>query len=84
MGYIESFNARLRGEAHNAETFYTLREGQIIIESRHNAATTPFYPMRRSETIYRREVFVPAFTPWPAPQYRQAPPATLAQPAAPN
>jgi transposase InsO family protein len=31
-GYIESFNARLRDELLNGEIFYTLREGQIVIE----------------------------------------------------
>jgi len=33
-GYIESFNARLRDELLNGEIFYTLREAQIVIESR--------------------------------------------------
>src|SRR5262249_39635781 len=32
-GYIESFNARLRDELLNGETFYTLRQAQIVIES---------------------------------------------------
>ena len=32
-GYIESFNARLRGELLDWEIFYTLREAQIVIES---------------------------------------------------
>ena len=31
-GYCESFNARFRDELLNAETFYTLKEAQIIIE----------------------------------------------------
>jgi putative transposase len=31
-GYNESFNARLRDECLNAETFYTLKEAQVIIE----------------------------------------------------
>ena len=32
-GYIESFNARLRDEFLNGETFHSLREAQIVIES---------------------------------------------------
>ena len=32
-GYVESFNARLRDELLNGESFYSLREAQIIIES---------------------------------------------------
>lgn len=32
-GYIESFNARFRDELLNRETFYSLREAQIIIEA---------------------------------------------------
>ena len=31
-GYCESFNARFRGEQLNGEIFYSLTEGQIIIE----------------------------------------------------
>ena len=33
-GYCESFNARFRDELLNGEVFYSLREAQIIIESR--------------------------------------------------
>jgi putative transposase len=32
-GYIESFDARLRDELLNGESFYSLREAQIVIES---------------------------------------------------
>ncbi len=32
-GYCESFNARFRDELLNGETFYSLREAQIIIET---------------------------------------------------
>jgi hypothetical protein len=32
-GYVESFNAKRRGELLNDEVFYTLNEAQIIIES---------------------------------------------------
>ena len=31
-GYCESFNARFRDEFLNGETFYSLREAQILIE----------------------------------------------------
>jgi len=30
-GYIESFNARFRGELLDGEIFYTLREAEIVI-----------------------------------------------------
>jgi hypothetical protein len=33
-GYVESFNGRLRNEFSNEEISYTLREAQILIESR--------------------------------------------------
>ena len=33
-GFIESFNARLRDELLDGEIFYSVREAQIIIESR--------------------------------------------------
>ena len=66
-GFIESFNARLRDELLNGEIFYTLREAQIIIESwrRHYNTVRP-----HASLGYRPpapEVFVPAFTAWPAP-----------------
>ena len=78
-GYVESFNARLRDELLNGEIFYTLREAQIVIESwrRHYNAIRP-----HASLGYRPpapEVFVPAFTAWPAALRRSAPPATLAQ-----
>ena len=65
-GFIESFNARLRDELLNGEIFYTLREAQIIIESwrRHYNTVRP-----HASLGYRppaAEVFVPAFTAWPA------------------
>ena len=42
-GYIESFNARLRDELLNGESFYTLKEAQALIESwrRHYNAIRP-------------------------------------------
>lgn len=78
-GYIESFNARLRDELLNGEIFYTLREAQIIIESwrRHYNAVRPHVSLGYKPPA--PEVFVPAFTAWPAALRRPAPPATLAQ-----
>ena len=42
-GYIESFNARLRDELLNGESFYSLCEAQIVIESwrRHHNTIRP-------------------------------------------
>ena len=78
-GYIESFNARLRVELLNGEIFYTLREAQIVIESRRRHYNT----IRPHASIGYKppapEVFLPAFAAWPAALRRPAPPATLAQ-----
>ncbi len=76
-GYVESFNARLRDELLNGEIFYTLKEAQIVIESwrRHYNAVRP-----HASLGYRPpapEVFVPAFTAWPAALARPAPPTKL-------
>lgn len=83
-GYVESFNARLRDELLNgepkdraSEIFYTLREAQVVIESwrRHYNTVRP-----HASLGYRPpapEVFVPAFTAWPAALARPAPPAKL-------
>ncbi|WP_267361740.1 IS3 family transposase, partial [Methylobacterium sp. GC_Met_3] len=73
-GYVESFNARLRDELLNGEIFYTLREAQVVIESwrRHYNGVRPHASLR-----YRPpapEVFVPAFSAWPAALARPAPP----------
>jgi transposase InsO family protein len=83
-GYIESFNARLRDELLNGEIFYSLREAQVVIESwrRHYNAVRPHASLGYKPPA--PEVFVPALTVWPAALNRQAPPATLAQPPAPN
>jgi putative transposase len=83
-GYIESFNARLRDELLNGEIFYTLREAQIVIESwrRHYNTIRPHASLGYKPPA--PEVFVPAFTAWPAALSRPAPPATLAQTHAPN
>ncbi|MCJ2079048.1 IS3 family transposase [Methylobacterium sp. E-016] len=76
-GYVESFNARLRDELLNGEIFYTLKEAQIVIESwrRHYNTVRP-----HASLGYRPpapEVFVPAFSAWPAALARPAPPAKL-------
>ena len=65
-GYVESFNARLRDELLDGEIFYSLREAQIMIESwrRHYNTVRP-----HGSLGYRPpapEVFLPAFTAWPA------------------
>ena len=76
-GYVESFNARLRDELLNGEIFYTLKEAQIVIESwrRHYNTVRP-----HASLGYRPpapEVFLPAFSAWPAALARPAPPAKL-------
>ena len=65
-GYVESFNACLRDELLNGEIFYTLKEAQTVIESwrRHYNTVRP-----HGSLGYRPpapEVFIPAFTSWPA------------------
>ena len=81
-GYVESFNARLRDELLNGEIFYSLREAEIVIESwrRHYNTVRP-----HASLGYRPpapEVFIPAFTAWPAAPIQPAPPASL--PVAPQ
>jgi putative transposase len=76
-GYVESFNTRLRDELLDRESFYTLREAKIVIESwrRHYNAIRP-----HASLGYRApapEVFVPALAAWPAAQLQSAAPATL-------
>ena len=66
-GYIESFNARLRDELLGGETFYTLKEAQIVIESwrRHYNGVRP-----HASLGYRTpapEALMPAFAAWPRP-----------------
>ncbi|MCJ2006813.1 integrase core domain-containing protein, partial [Methylobacterium sp. J-092] len=76
-GYVESFNEQLRDELLNDEILYTLREAQVVIESwrRHYNGARP-----HASLGYRPpapEVFVPAFSAWPAALARPAPPAKL-------
>jgi len=63
----------------NGEIFYMLGEAKIIIESwrRHYNGVRPHASLGYKPPA--PEVFVPAFTAWPAPLRRPAPPATLAQ-----
>ena len=61
----------------NGEIFYTLREAQVVIESwrRHYNTVRP-----HASLGYRPpapEVFVPAFSAWPAALARPAPPTKL-------
>jgi putative transposase len=69
----------LRDELLNGEIFYTLREAKIIIESwrRHYNAVRPHASIGYKPPA--PEVFVLAFTAWPASLRRPASPATLAQ-----
>lgn len=74
-GYVESFNARLRDELLDGEIFYSLREAQIMIESwrRHYNTVRP-----HGSLGYRPpapEVFLTAFTAWPAAHPQPASPA---------
>jgi putative transposase len=76
-GYIESFNARLRDELLNGEIFYTLREAKIVIESwrRHYNAVRPHASLGYKPPA--PEVFMPAFSAWPAPPTKLARPPAL-------
>jgi putative transposase len=74
-GFIESFNARLRDELLDGETFYSLREAAVVIESwrRHYNAVRP-----HASLGYRPpapEVFVPALAARIAGPPRPASPA---------
>jgi putative transposase len=75
-GYVESFNARLRDELLDGESFYSLREAQVVIESwrRHYNQVRP-----HASLGYRApapEVVVPAFAIWTAAPSRPASSAT--------
>ncbi len=73
-GYVESFNARLRGELLDGEIFYTLREAEVVIESwrRHYNTVRPHAPLGFRPPA--PEVFVPALAAWPAALRRPASP----------
>src|SRR5215213_197236 len=74
-GYVESFNARLRDELLDGEIFYTLQEARVVIESwrRHDNTVRPHGSLGYKPPA--PEVFVPAFTAWPAAPSRPASPA---------
>src|SRR5215217_1208942 len=74
-GYVESFNARLRDELLDGEIFYTLQEASVVIESwrRHYNTVRPHGSLGYKPPA--PEVFVPAFTAWPAAPSRPAAPA---------
>src|SRR5215217_6232267 len=78
-GYVESFGARLRDELLDGEIFYSLREAQVVIESRrrHDNQVRP-----HASLGYRApapEVIVPAFAASPLPA-SPATPAVAARP----
>jgi transposase InsO family protein len=60
-GYIESLNARLHDELLDGEIFYSLREAQIIIESRRWHYNTVRPPYLSGLPPAGPVVFVPAF-----------------------
>jgi putative transposase len=74
-GYVESFNARLRDELLDGEIFYSLQEARVVIESwrRHYNTVRPHGSLGYKPPA--PEVFVPAFTAWPAAPSRPASPA---------
>ena len=73
-GYVESFNARLRDELLNGETFPSLREAEAVIESwrRHYDTLRPHAPLGFRPPA--PEVILPAFAAWPAALRRPASP----------
>ncbi|MCJ2114038.1 transposase, partial [Methylobacterium sp. E-025] len=75
--YVESLHERLRDDLVNSEIFYTLREAQVVIESwrRHYNGVRPH--ASRGYRPQAPEVFMPAFSAWPAALARPAPPDKL-------
>ncbi|MCJ2057615.1 transposase, partial [Methylobacterium sp. J-048] len=73
----ESATRLLREELVNDELFYQLKEAQLVIERWRRTYTT----VRPHASLGYRppapEVFMPAFTAWPAAIARPAPPAKL-------
>ena len=69
----------LRDEFLNGESFYSLCEAQIVIESwrRHYNTIRPHASLGYKPPA--PEVFVPALAAWPAALRPPAPPATLAK-----
>ena len=60
-GYIESFNARLRDELLDGETFYTLKEARIVIEGWRRHYNT----IRPHSSLGYRPPAPETTTPWP-------------------
>lgn len=82
-GFIESFNARRRDELRNGETFSTLAEARIVIESWwcHFNTVRPHGSLGYKPPA--AEVFVPAMTTRAAALSRPAtPPALASRPTA--
>lgn len=61
-GYVESFNGKLRDELLNAETFYTLREAQVLIKNWKN-----HYNSIRPHSSLRYLPPAPEAILWPGP-----------------
>ena len=77
-GFIESFNARLRDELLDGETFYTLAKAQIVIESWRRHFNTLPPDGSRGYRPPAPEVFAPTMTARAAAQSRA--PALAAKP----
>lgn len=76
-GYVESFNARMRGELLNGEIFYSLKEAQIIIEGWRRDYNTVRPHASLGYRAPAPEVFVPGLAAWPSARYEGAPTAPL-------
>ena len=74
-GYVESLNAQLRDELLNAEIFESLREAEIVIESRRRHYNTVRPHASLGYKPPAPEVFVPALAAWTAERAEPAPPA---------
>ncbi len=75
-GHVESFDARLRDEPLDGETFHTPREAEVVIESRrrhYNSVRPHASPGFRPPAP---EVVMPSFAAWPAALRRPAAPTT--------
>jgi transposase InsO family protein len=79
-GCVESFNARLRDGLLDGEIFYSLREAEVVVESRRRHCNTirPHAPLGFRPPA--PEVILPAFAAWPAAPRRPAWPTIPAWP----
>ena len=75
---MESFNARLRDELLDGESFYSLRVAEVVIESwrRHYNTARPHASLGFRPPA--PEVVLPAFAAWPVALRRPALPSTQA------